>query len=108
MARQGPGMTRLAAVFAACRRRSGAAGARRRVLVALVFAVGVADRTAAQMSADAWSTDAAMNASATEQSARAKSGPDFPPTTYAALGFSLVHTWHFAGLGWSQEQIAAF
>jgi FKBP-type peptidyl-prolyl cis-trans isomerase len=78
------------------------------VLVALVFAVGVADRTAAQMSADAWSTDAAMNASAAEQSARAKSGPDFPPTTYAALGFSLVHTWHFAGLGWSQEQIAAF
>jgi FKBP-type peptidyl-prolyl cis-trans isomerase len=73
-----------------------------------VLALVVVDRAGAQMSADAWSTDATLTPLNPGQTAHAKGGPDFPLPTYSAIGSSLAWTGHFAELGWNEAQVAAF
>jgi len=93
MAREGPGMTRIALAWAGA---------------ALALAAGASDRACAQMSADGWSTDPTMNTLNPGEAARFRSGPDFPLPAYGAVGASLAATGHFTEVGWNEAQVGAF
>lgn len=77
-------------------------------LAALAVAACAADRAGAQMSADSWSTDPMVASQNSRQTARFRSGPNFPLPAYRAIGSSLARTGHFTEYGWSEAQVAAF
>jgi FKBP-type peptidyl-prolyl cis-trans isomerase len=108
MAREGPGMRAAASGAGALPPRSAGRGARLGAVAALALAACAASRARAQMSADSWSTDPMVTSQNSWQTARFRSGPNFPLPAYGAIGSSLARTGHFAEIGWNETQVAAF